>query len=89
MLMMAGNCSTNSFTSFEKAVLGAVRVNGKRPMGWEEMYTTTSAASPVTGRDVGQGFVLATWSKFNAVSAARAGIVLHTHGILFALIFGY
>lgn len=73
VVLMAGNCSANSFTFFEKAVLGAVRVNGKRPMGWEEMYTTTRAASPVTRRNVGQGFVLATWSKFNAVSAARAG----------------
>lgn len=42
-------------------------------MGWEEMFTTTKAASSATGRQIGQGFVLATWSKFNAVSAAASG----------------
>ena len=62
-----GNCTMESFTSFEKAVVDSVRAAGKVPMGWEEMFTDTKAAA------AGSNFVLSTWSKFNAVSAAAAG----------------
>ena len=57
-------CRTGCWGAAAFPQVGSVRAAGKRPMGWEEMFTDTKAAVP------GSNFVLSTWSKFDAVSAA-------------------
>jgi N-acetyl-beta-hexosaminidase len=59
-----GQCTTANFESFERKLIELLQSLGKRPMGWEEIVTTTHAAEPAA--ESGQGVVVGTWSQYNA-----------------------
>jgi N-acetyl-beta-hexosaminidase len=55
-----GQCNEPNFQSFEQKMMALLKSLGKTPMGWEEIVTSTKAATPDSG------VVIGTWSQYNA-----------------------